>query len=64
MERSRIDVLSPLSLRSREARAMTEAPVDAEYLKALEEKVKELQAERNRLKAQVEELLRELGSGK
>jgi hypothetical protein len=43
---------------------MTEAPVDAEYLKALEEKVKELQAERNRLKAQVEELLRELGSGK
>jgi len=39
---------------------MTGAPVDEEYVKTLEEKVKELQIEKNQLKARVDELLREL----
>jgi len=41
---------------------MSNAPVDQEYVRALEEKVKELQVERNQLKAKVSELLRELGA--
>jgi Spy/CpxP family protein refolding chaperone len=43
---------------------MTKAPFDEEYVRALEEKVRELQGERNQLKAKVDELLRELGSGR
>ena len=43
---------------------MANAPDHEEYVKALEETVKALQAENHQLKAKVDELLRELGSGK
>jgi len=43
---------------------MTEAPANEEYVKALEQTVKALQTENHQLKAKVDELLRELGSGR
>ena len=43
---------------------MTSAPDHEEYVRALEETVKALQTENHQLKQKVDELLRELGSGK